>query len=514
MARQMFNKWAGPAQRQPTKGGEITSEDDFVRVQDAAQITKPSPLIQNDEPAPGISGLIDNFFQLKLDELAEKKKKEKEAQTDGSWHAVSVRPKKGVQTVELSHHYSASAVLYPHEEWLTFRHKARDLVDLRFGSEGEIKVRPIHGGSYNRVVRVLVDGEARYILRIPRRPETADVEGEVAPLLFLQRHTPLITPRVATYDNTDANMIQSPYMIQELIPGICLYPAYYAHDILKGADRLRIAHDLGVVFRQLLETRNNIAGRLVFPPKTQAGVNAEVCVVPIRPKYKEPWHLHSPIGAKPWEPQGPVRQSVADFMRTMLDTRLDNARKCWPKNYKTHQRLERLKEIVTEMENKGYLNDVQYSLYHWDIAGRNIIFNPDAAKTETSLGMIDWDDCVFMPSFMLYRPPSWIWTLRYYKFRGNSMVEEVKVAGPAHEALCIRLKQEFESAAGPEYKKYCEGPVYNVARKICQYSVQGTKLKTDERGETAAELEKKWQQFLRVEPYYAREKKAKDAAKK
>ncbi|KAK4208607.1 kinase-like domain-containing protein [Rhypophila decipiens] len=412
----------------------------------------------------------------------------------------------------LSHPYSASHVLYPHEEWYTFRFKALELVNSRLGTQGPIKVRPIHGGSFNRVVKVLVDGQARYILRIPRRPETADVEGEVAPLLFLQRHTPLITPRVTAYDNTPANVIKNPYMIQELIPGICLYPAYWAYDTLSGANRVRIAHDLGVVFRQLLETGNSMAGRFVFPPRNPAGLNAEVGVVPIRPKYTEPWHLHSPRGAKPFEPTG-FRQSVADFMRGMLQTRLDNARKCWPRYFQTHAVLERLIAIVTQMETLGYLKDVKYSLYHWDIAGRNIIFNPDAAENESSLGMIDWDDCVFMPSFMLCRPPTWIWMLRYQRFRGHQPVHEIKVSGPAHDALCNKLKEEFHSAAGPEYKKYAEHPVYEMARKICHYAAQGTKHKKDERGETAMELERRWKRVVtyHIEPLL--QKRARDAAK-
>lgn len=206
--------------------------------------------------AAALSNFIGDYFDnIKLKQTTDKKTEDPDS--DSSWSRVSVSPPK-----EESSPYSGSDIFYPHESWVTYKHKARSLAVDHFGVQGKIEVRPIHGGSYNRVVSILINGQSRYILRIPRCPEKSDVEGEVAPLLFLRRHTPIVSPRVTAYDIRADNVINAPFMIQERLPGICLYPGWFD---LTDSQKLRVAHDLGVVFRQILNTRSSKPGRLLFP---------------------------------------------------------------------------------------------------------------------------------------------------------------------------------------------------------------------------------------------------------
>ncbi|KAM7190064.1 Protein kinase-like domain containing protein [Naviculisporaceae sp. PSN 640] len=400
---------------------------------------------------------------------------------------VSVSPRQ-----EASSSYSGSDIFYPHESWVTYKHKAKALAVDSFGVQGKIDVKPIHGGSYNRVVSIMINGQPRYILRIPRCPEKSDVEGEVAPLLFLQRHTPILSPKVTAYDIRANNVINAPFMIQERLPGICLYPGWFN---ITDTEKLRVAHDLGVVFRQILNTRSSKPGRLLFPVG-QTGLNADVFLVPIRPKYEAPWHLHSAQGAQPWDPKSPATQSVAEFMKSLIQTRVSNALKCWPKNKKTPEMLSRLIGIIEEIDKRGSLRNVQYSLYHWDIAARNIIFNAEAGKNDSCLGIIDWDDCLFAPSFMPCEPPSWLWdSSKLRSISAESLIETSP--GDGDGEFSAKLRQVFTDAAGPEYQRYSQDPIYEITRKIVEYGIKGTRDKTDEKGEEAAELLELWQEYIK-----------------
>lgn len=457
-------------------------------------------------PLPNIIG--DYFHKIRLENILSNSRQVKPdnsstitpSSDNDSWSVISrSSPQDG-----LSSPYSGSDILYPHESWITYKHKAKALAEQYFGGRGEIKVTPIHGGSYNRVVNILIDGQSSYILRIPRAPDKSDVEGEVAPLVFLRRHTPILSPRVIAYETGSENLIHSPYMIQERLPGICLYPAWAQS--VADEQKLRVAHDLGVVFRQILNTRSSRPGRLCFR-EGQAGLDAQVFVVPIRPKYEVPWHLHSAEGAQPWDPNVSLaqqQQSVADFMTSLIQSRRSNALKRWPRNKKGHEILARLVDVIADMEQRGHLRDVQYSLYHWDIAARNIIFNPAAKDVlgSSCLGMIDWDDCVFAPSFMPCEPPAWVWKpsqLRSISAEslGESMFSDEADEGAEDNEVSARLRQVFTDTAGPEYRRYSEDPVYEIARKITEYGMKGTRSGADEYGKEAEQLLNMWQDYIK-----------------
>lgn len=173
-------------------------------------------------------------------------------------------------------------------------------------------------------------------------------------------------------------------------------------------------------------------------------------LIPIRPKYEAPWRLHSAQGAQPWDPKSPASQSVADFMKSLIQTRVSNALKCWPKNKKTHEILSRLIKVIAEIEKRGCLRNVKYSLYHWDIAARNIIFNAEAGENRSCLGIIDWSDCLFAPSFMPCEPPSWIWDLSKLRSISAEVLTE-NIPGDEGSKFSAKLEQVFTDAAGSEY---------------------------------------------------------------
>lgn len=91
------------------------------------------------------------------------------------------------------------------------------------------------------------------------------------------------------------------------------------------------------------------------------------------------------------------------------------------------------------------------------------MFNPNADDSESrgSLNALDWDSALFVPTFMMCTPPSWLWE--------EYVHEEGVAANPGPTTKNGReLREIFEEAAGDEYKRVSDSQVYRLARRMCR----------------------------------------------
>lgn len=80
--------------------------------------------------------------------------------------------------------------------------------------------------------------------------------------------------RVIVFDKTAENALGEPYMIQNRIEGRTFLSCYLT---LSHSQKMRIARELGYIFREMVEMRSTMAGRLVLD-----GEDGETRVVPFR----------------------------------------------------------------------------------------------------------------------------------------------------------------------------------------------------------------------------------------
>jgi len=382
---------------------------------------------------------------------------------------------------------STSTVNYNHEPYETFQAKALALAQSLFGSRGVvITLDRMSGGAHNRVVGININGRPRYILRIPREPDVCDIAGEAAAFLFVLKNAGIPAPVVVSYDAGSANAIGSSYVVHKRVEGECLYPHWWKS--LSLSEKVKVAKQMGRTYKRIVETRNNQAGW----PAMRAGEHGPDAQVHIE---SFTWGSAAPFLDRKlkadavWEPNTPLAFSVFWFLTGVFDFHIENL----PYELKDHPRLgeyiqtlERLVEMLKQMDARGVFKNVGYSLYHPDIAPRNIVYNW-AVEGEASLTFLDWDEVSFMPTYMACQPPNWLW-LNDRSSDNNDTAQHAKERFHA-----------FHAEVGDEFKLYAYNPVYDILRKTMSLVTKRTVCSAVELRH-AKYILAEWQQYVLEHP--------------
>lgn len=379
----------------------------------------------------------------------------------------------------------SSSVIYDHEPFDTFRLRVLKLAQGFWvdSSPTDITIERMAGGGYNRIIGFsrAVDGQEKdqYILRVPRF-EAAHVDREVAVLQFLRRYSTLPVPEIIRFEETNNNILESPYMVQNRIPGHDLYSSFPKLD---HEGKCRVAKELGHVFHEMLSLHSRDAGVLVLSPDNKS-LQAPLWIAQFT-KTDKPMCPYS---------DGPTAQTTSSMLAsTFKDRKIAALERCSTDVLRS-ELLDKFITMTAELENDSWLGNNQNSLCHLDLAPRNILvhYAPNASVPTIS-GILDWDSAVFGPCFMSCAPPLWIWAWN------EDEDEDERTANHDPPTPELRqLKQLFEEAAGADYVRFAYETPYRLARQLVHYAIHDIKTKEDV--DEAKAMLQEWDDFRRLQP--------------
>ena len=130
--------------------------------------------------------------------------------------------------------------------------------------------------------------------------------------------------------------------------------------------------------------------------------------------------------------------------------------------------------MAEKMHELGLLpDDERFHFAHGDLFLRNILAEVDGVRQVRITGILDWDDAKFVPKFVAYRAPFFLWSPSEHD-------ERLADARPVDFEQAV-YKRMFEELVGPEFLRYAYGPEYILARRMLRFLLDGVVCGPDER---------------------------------
>ncbi|KAI1268041.1 hypothetical protein F5Y18DRAFT_377229 [Xylariaceae sp. FL1019] len=320
-----------------------------------------------------------------------------------------------------------------------------------------------------------IDTIAECVLRVPRNPATPNdlpkprphwqdgqyVQRDAAIIRFVRRQTSIPVPKILLLDKTRKNILGYPYMVQEFMRGQRLE---FAYQYLGHEARCRLAQELGAVYREMLSVRSKEPGRVVSA-RTYNLRNREFFRV-------TPLHPTQPLKTTRYSKTTPPK-SVKDTLLHTIDA-LQNMGVREDGFDPFGEDWDQLRTVVNEMDEYGLFSGVHFALAHGDLAPHNILVNTDEDPSEPTISaVIDWDNGLLTPSFMACEPPFWLWgwqegVWNHTEWEGEADMTDERISEIIEPATAegVMLKDLFEAAAGPDFRRFAYSPEYRLARKL------------------------------------------------
>ncbi|CAI7581210.1 unnamed protein product [Penicillium bialowiezense] len=348
----------------------------------------------------------------------------------------------------------SSTLVYDHEPFETFQARALKLCETALGAaSGKTSIERMQGGG-DAGERPALE---QYILRIPRL-EVSQLGRDLAPLQLLRQRSQIPIPEVIAFDTTTQNVSESPYMIQKRIPGVPLFPTY--PNMPQQMKRV-IAEELGKAYSELHSVRSVTAGRLTLSPSRDSLL-------------VQPFDDTRTDAIVPYE-DGPAAEATIDMLSSILTHKKELAGAEGPNRSWMIEFLDHFKTAASEMSALGVLDRSDYCLCHLDLEPRNILAQaPSSTQPQTVIGILDWDSAIFAPALLSCSPPMWLWAWN------EEADEDERLAGDIPSTPELReLKELFEEAAGPTYRRFPYGAQYRLARQLFRFTIDGLHTNED-----------------------------------
>jgi hypothetical protein len=329
----------------------------------------------------------------------------------------------------------------------------------------------LRGGGFNRIIAINIINASKadpepesLILRIPRFDD-AKPESEVAVLRYVSQHTTLPVPKIKSLDFTTDNPLNSPYVINYRIPGHDLQHLGSGFEFpnLSHEQQCTVATEFAKALLQLQATTNATPGRI--EAMTNGDGSQTFAVRPFEVS-NSPSAEDGELDVLSHAVNAPSFESTLGFFLSQFgrwkDTGSDNILKI---SY-----MERLSAVASQMAAAGYLGENRYTLCHLDLiqSPRNIMVNVDADKKLQITGILDWDDAVFLPSFVGCVLPNWIWAWEGQN-DDDENVNDDEPATPEQQ----ELKRLFENAVGPEFLHQGRETGFRLPRRMIPWALHG-----------------------------------------
>ncbi|CAI6331457.1 unnamed protein product [Periconia digitata] len=363
-----------------------------------------------------------------------------------------------------------------HEPWETFQHKVAQLAHSIFPEASKIDIERMKGGSFNRVVGVTVHARTqnifarlvgcfkrrfyskklnvakKYVLRIARDIEDSDVEQEVAVLNMLAAKLSLPTSKVFKYDTSTDNVLEKPYMIQTRLEGQLL------SDIGKDLNLKQwesVIKNIISLNDQITAFESSSSGEIAkdnISATPQSAVSIDKFHVPRKGMTSREFTKPSTWPSQPQSVMSSMLEQCERW-REYQNSKGSNWDHIW----------DGFSAIIRSLDERGFL-DGSFSLAHGDFKGYNMLCTIQNESTVEITGVIDWDFAMFVPKFLAFRGPFWLWLddgtpSHVYDLEGSATIE------PTGERECA-LKSIFMAGASDEWKKFAFAPEAILARRM------------------------------------------------
>jgi Ser/Thr protein kinase RdoA (MazF antagonist) len=142
--------------------------------------------------------------------------------------------------------------------------------------------------------------------------------------------------------------------------------------------------------------------------------------------------------------------------------------------------------MANEVHRLGYITDDDtYHFTHMDLYPHNILVNLHPNSVAIT-GVLDWDDALFVPSYVACRAPFWLWEGE----RGVNEQDEYEALREPETAELKKLKKLFEGMIDEKYLIYAYDTVYKLLRRM--FAVMQVGIFTNELGRECEAITKEW----------------------
>lgn len=342
-------------------------------------------------------------------------------------------------------------------------------------------IERLRGGDYNRILGITLPSskwgersQRNLILRVPRwdRGQTA---REVATLDYLRQNSSIPTARVVTSDCSNENVLGTPYVIQDRIPGTDLEVLW---NDLNHVQRCTIAREVGRVIRSLLALESPVTGHIEASAETTKDSE---------PHTIAQFDLKSADGSVIEEPQqgsstvvGQTRerQTTLQFFQYQIGRwRAVDVAEDAPAVDEMVDLWDGMLEVVEQMNDLGLFKSNSHCLCHVDLHPRNIMAKIESDASVRVTGILDWDDAVVAPKLINCEPPGWLWGFDPDDVPYEGLpIWPYEIPGANDEPSTPEdreLKRIFEEYAGPEYFTLAYDEHCRLGRGLFRIAVAG-----------------------------------------
>ncbi|KAG8530877.1 uncharacterized protein KY384_004234 [Bacidia gigantensis] len=372
-----------------------------------------------------------------------------------------------------------------------FRKLFRRKKNVSQGPTKTFQIERLEGGSFNRIIGVAINDsdKSKFVLRIPRF-EFARPARDAAILRYVRQRYPQIpVPEIEAADFTSHNVLNEPYMVQKRIPGIGLHSKECRFPGLTHDQKHTFAAQFGKILRSLMSVKNEEPGQIegiaIFG---SAQAKRQVPCFRVRPFDVDAdlTRCNPDLDEMTVSGEQPKYESHLEFFLTQFGRYKAAAMK--RNAIAEAEYMAAFASLAIQLDQSGFLGqDARYVLCHLDLnmSPHNIMVKIDDKANLSITGILDWDSAVLLPTFAACQPPMWVWAW------DKEEPEDERAAGltPLSPEM-QELKAIFEDAVGDEWLKYRYQPGFRIARKLCDFAING--LTSPQKMEEANDLIKEW----------------------
>lgn len=383
---------------------------------------------------------------------------------------------------------------------------ANKLLGLSAPSQQTPLIERLRGGDYNRITGITLPlskreehGGRNFILRVPRW-DRGQTDQLVATLEYLRQNSSIPTARVVAKDFSEENVLGSPYVVQDRLPGSDLEILW---NDLNHSQRCTVAKKVGGVVKSLLALESPVTGYI----KAVAGETSSTVshvVVPFDLKsadgdvFDEPEPRDEIATASPRQ-----SQSTLDFFRCQIGRwRAVDVDGNAPLIGRTIDLWDNMLKVIEEMDDLGLFKSLTHCLCHVDLYPRNIMAHIQPDGSVQISGILDWDEAVVAPKFVACEPPAWLWgfddnddELPQHKDLPAWPYEKPGAGDVPSTWKNRELKQLFEEHAGEEFVRLAYGEEWRLCRGLFRVALFG--LTANENYEAAERIVEDWGRLRR-----------------
>jgi hypothetical protein len=288
-----------------------------------------------------------------------------------------------------------------------------------------------------------------YILRIPRFG-AEDMEYDIAALRFVSSRTSCPLPEIVSFDLTENNALGMSYMLQYHMPGTCLDHVW--NDLSFDQKKSLVRQYIELVCHMRTVTSTSCAvisgSNVSSASNTGPTENFQLESLP------DPGKDRGGLGTSPAAPQ-----STLDFIIDRCERS-----KAFDLNLGVppDEHWDIFIAMARTLHVRGFISDDSlYYFTHLDLQPRNIMVTIDSPTVVSVSGILDWDGSLFVPEFMAFGAPYWLWCEK--DSEEDDEEQALRVPDCPEE---IAFKAMWEQMADEKWKTIALDKEYMFLRRI------------------------------------------------